>query len=125
MTFDVRMVDSNISCNVGLQQTDVFNVSVRDTTQNVADMESTIAPCNVQMQESTSTLDARLEDIQIVTISDVPFYTGAYEVDPTFETQTLATAMKYLAEDVTVNAIEVDTVSNLQGGNTVYIGGMF
>lgn len=52
-------------------------------------------------------------------------YTGEYEVQPSFENQTLLTAHKLLARNVTVEAIEVSTVSNPSGGNTVYIGGIF
>lgn len=50
-------------------------------------------------------------------------YEGTYVVDPTFEQQTLQTTDKYLADDVTVNAINVVRVSNEAGGKTVYIGG--
>ena len=56
--------------------------------------------------------------------STIPAYTGAYSVDPSFETQTLATANKRMTADVDVNAIEVASVSNPQGGNTVYIAGI-
>lgn len=52
-------------------------------------------------------------------------YEGEYEVQPSFEVQTLPTAHKLLANNLTVDAIEVSTVSNLSGGNTVYIGGIF
>jgi len=59
----------------------------------------------------------------VVQQSDIPAYTGAYSVDPNFEVQTLATANKRMTSDVDVNAIEVASVSNPSGGNTVYIGG--
>ncbi len=51
------------------------------------------------------------------------YYTGEYEVDPTFEEQILQTQDKMMLEDVTVHAIEVSRVSNPSGGKTVYIGG--
>lgn len=51
-------------------------------------------------------------------------YKGAYTVDPDFTTQTLATKYKRMQDDVTVNAIEVQRVSNAAGGRTVYIGGL-
>lgn len=56
--------------------------------------------------------------------STIPAYMGTYSVDPSFETQTLATANKRMTADVDVNAIEVASVSNPQGGNTVYIAGI-
>ena len=52
-------------------------------------------------------------------------YDGNYSVDPNFEVQTLATKKKVMRDNVTVNAIEVQRVSNLSGGTTVYIGGLF
>lgn len=52
-------------------------------------------------------------------------YTGEYEVDPIFEEQILATKDKRMVEDVTVKAIRVSTTTNPQGGNTIYIGGVY
>lgn len=62
-------------------------------------------------------------DTAIVVGGGMPYYTGEYEVVPTFEEQTLATADKTMANDVTVHAIEVSRTSNPAGGKTVYIGG--
>lgn len=50
-----------------------------------------------------------------------PLYKGEYEVTPTFQEQTLATADKVLKEDVTVKAIPRYDVANTAGGVTVYI----
>ena len=61
---------------------------------------------------------------EIVPIDDLPAYTGAYNVDPKFEAQKLATNGKKMRDDVTVEAIEVQRVSNTSGGRTVYIGGL-
>lgn len=61
---------------------------------------------------------------EIVPIDDHPAYTGAYEVDPKFTAQKLATNGKKMLDDVTVEAIEVQRVSNTSGGRTVYIGGL-
>lgn len=52
-------------------------------------------------------------------------YNGPYEATPSFETQTLPTRDLLMTEDVTVEKIEVSSVSNNAGGNTVYIGGIF
>ncbi len=49
-------------------------------------------------------------------------YTGAYEIAPTFNEQTMPTKHKVLSEDITVKPIAVIVVSNPSGGNTVYIG---
>lgn len=61
---------------------------------------------------------------EIVPIGDLPAYTGAYDVDPNFTAQKLATNGKKMLDDVTVEAIEVQRVSNTSGGRTVYIGGL-
>lgn len=55
---------------------------------------------------------------------DAPTYTGAYEVDPKFTEKVLPTKNHLMQDDVTVNAIEVQRVSNTAGGRTVYIGGL-
>lgn len=63
------------------------------------------------------------------TISRIPIhqveYAGPYIVDPAFNDQILDTDQKYMTEDVTVKAIAVSRTSNLAGGTTVYIGGVF
>lgn len=51
-------------------------------------------------------------------------YTGAYDVDPDFDGTVLATTNRYMTDDVTVNPIQVESVSNPAGGRTVYIGGV-
>lgn len=61
--------------------------------------------------------------INEISSSDVPIYTGAYSAQPDFEKQTLNTKDKRMTNDVTVEAIEVQRVSNTAGGRTVYIGG--
>lgn len=62
-------------------------------------------------------------DMSVVIGGQAPYYTGSYEVNPSFSEQTLETRNKILEEDVTVHAIEVSRTSNPAGGTTVYIGG--
>ena len=69
-----------------------------------------------------STMEVRFGEI--VPVGDLPAYTGAYDVDPKFTEQKLATKGKKMLDDVTVEAIEVQRVSNTSGGRTVYIGGL-
>lgn len=61
----------------------------------------------------------------IVQHSGADPYNGEYTVSPSFEIQTLETKNKYMRDDVEVEAIAVSRVSNLSGGTTVYIGGIF
>lgn len=79
----------------------------------------------VCFKERSGTFKLCFKDAQIITKTSEDKYTGQYEVDPTFETQTLETAKKYLSQNVIVNAIAVSEVSNPFGGKTVYIGGIF
>lgn len=51
-------------------------------------------------------------------------YNGVTEVTPDFEGLTLQTSHKIVANDITVNPIQVENVSNLSGGITVFIGGI-
>ena len=61
---------------------------------------------------------------EIVPIDDLPAYTGAYNVDPKFTAQKLATNGKKILDDVTVEANEVQGASNTSCGRTLYIGGL-
>lgn len=49
-------------------------------------------------------------------------YTGPTTVTPSGSVQTLPTAHKYLAQDITVREIQRWDVGNTSGGNTVFIG---
>lgn len=64
---------------------------------------------------------ANFGDIQIVT--DQPdIYEGLYEVTPKIDAQTIPTAKKFMTDDMTVKAIPYYNVSNIAGGNTIFIG---
>lgn len=51
-------------------------------------------------------------------------YNGSYDVVPSFDTQTLKTKGRTMADNVTIEAIQVSRTSNPSGGTTVYIGGI-
>lgn len=78
----------------------------------------------IKLRDQGAVLPVRFKDVQVMSKVDGEPYEGEYEVNPSFELQKLLTAHKYLSDDVRVNAIEVSTVSNPSGGNTVYIGGI-
>lgn len=73
---------------------------------------------------SLSSANTLIGALTIPTYVDVDTYDGSYEVEPKFEGQTLETKNKTLTDDISVKAIEVQSVSNLSGGRTVYIGGI-
>lgn len=77
----------------------------------------------VQFNSSNVLLNAKFSDFQSVTIQgDAEPYTGEYEVTPKVDAQTLPTAQKFMADDVTVFGIPYFETSNTSDGNTVYIG---
>lgn len=51
-------------------------------------------------------------------------YTGQYSISPDFEGITISTANKYLYNDISIEPIQVESVSNISGGRTVFIGGI-
>lgn len=51
-----------------------------------------------------------------------PDYTGAYEITPTTEEQTLETRRRVMADNVTVHEIPYYETTNESGGYTVIIG---
>lgn len=63
-------------------------------------------------------------ELTMPTYIDADMYDGAYEVDPDFDGVVLPTASKTLTRNISVNPIQVESVSNLSGGRTVYIGGI-
>lgn len=52
-------------------------------------------------------------------------YDGDYAITPNFDEQVLNTKYKFLKQDLTVEAIPVSRTTNLSGGTTIYIGGIF
>lgn len=69
-------------------------------------------------------LDGTPDKVIKVTDYDAPVYTGETSVDPDFTGTVLQTAQKIVTNNITVNPIQVESVSNIQGGRTVYIGGI-
>lgn len=86
-------------------------------------MDGTLTPMP-QLQGQLSNVNRIIGVLSIPTYVDVDIYEGEYEIAPSFDSQTLETRNKTLTEDILVKAIEVQTVTNLSGGKTVYIGGI-
>lgn len=63
------------------------------------------------------------EHLQVVSDNvGVDYYKGDYTVTPKVEKQELATRQKFLTENVKIKEIPFFEVSNLEGGQTVFIG---
>lgn len=71
-----------------------------------------------------SAVGAITGELTIPTYFDIDEYEGEYEVNPDFNGITLPTVNKTLTQNISVNPIQVESVSNLSGGKTVYIGGI-
>ncbi len=80
-----------------------------------------VVPITVSNNAETLSVESSV-GITVIEIEGEP-YTGSYRVDPTFERQILLTRNKILTDNVNVAPIEVQRVSNLSGGKTIYIGG--
>lgn len=77
---------------------------------------------DAKLQTNSKRLNAEFAGFQRVTeIKDAEPYTGDYEITPKVEAQTMPTAQKLMAQDVTIKAIPFYNVSNNSGGSTVYI----
>lgn len=63
-------------------------------------------------------------DVKTPSYSGASYYGGATVVIPDFDEITLYTANKFVDKNITVEPIQVERVSNLSGGLTVYIGGI-
>lgn len=77
----------------------------------------------VVAEQIERTIDVIKEALNI-SIGDLPTYRGQTVVDPDFIGVRLLTRNTSVYSDIDVNAIQVDTVSNPSGGDTVYIGGI-
>lgn len=72
----------------------------------------------------TIPLDGEVGIVTKVVEHDLPVYTGEITVDPDFDGTVLMTANKVMNQNITINPIQVESVSNPAGGRTVYIGGI-
>ena len=84
--------------------------------------ESTVG-VKVNFSSDSMRVDTAFADLQKVTIRDnATPYTGAYDITPRIDEQTLPTAQKLMTEDMRIKAIPYFETSNNSDGETVYIG---
>lgn len=78
---------------------------------------------DVDFRTRNERIKVDFENFQIVfDHSGVEYYKGDYTVTPKTEKQELATRQKFLTENVKIKEIPFFEVSNLEGGQTVFIG---
>lgn len=73
---------------------------------------------------SLSVNDGLTFSVSTPTLINTDIYTGVTDVAPDFYGLTLKTSHKFITNDITVKPIQVENVSNISGGITVYIGGI-
>ncbi len=94
---------------------------MRDLEIDVA-FEETEQCFDCEMSESDTTFDVSFdESVVIEQYTNADPYDGDYEVTPRIAAQTLPTAGKLMAQDVTVREIPRYDVSNTSGGTTIFI----
>lgn len=86
-------------------------------------IEGTVSTTVASTEGEVSTIAECLSG-ELTLPTDIPYYTGTYEVNPDFVGASLSTAGKVLTQNVNVHPIQVENVSNSSGGRTVYIGGI-
>lgn len=78
---------------------------------------------NVDFRTRNEKIKVDFEHLQVVSDNvGVDYYKGNYTVTPKAEKQELATRQKFLTENVKIKEIPFFEVSNLEGGQTVFIG---
>lgn len=90
------------------------------------DFELADTELEVTFDSDPMLLSAEFENLFEVEVDSSGYgtYKGDYVIDPDWDAQKLDTKNKKLNDDITVNAIELQRVSNAAGGCTVYIGGL-
>ena len=78
---------------------------------------------NVDFRTRNEKIKVDFEHLQVVSDNvGVDYYKGNYTVTPKVEKQELATRQKFLTENVKIKEIPFFEMSNLEGGQTVFIG---
>ena len=78
---------------------------------------------DVDFRTRNEQIKVDFEHLQVVSDNvGVDYYKGDYTVTTKFEKQELATRQKFPTENVKIKEIPFFEVSNLEGGQTVFIG---
>lgn len=85
--------------------------------------EETLSAFPVTLIDDEDVFSVKFIELQIIAPESIEEYSGPYKIYPTFFDQNLETENKKTLSDILVTKIRTFTVSNPQGGNTVFIGG--
>ena len=103
--------DFCIPMSVTLKNNDALDTSFQVINGHYADISLNISSCVLDLVQDFSLPDGKY-----------PFYEGDVVVTPRKVAQVLSTKEKSMAQDVQINAIYYSKVSNMSGGDTVFIG---
>lgn len=102
---------SNTDSTISGSLTAPSSIEAELSTKNIADISGDL-----------SNASALVGELDIVSSSDIPPYTGDYVVTPKAnDVQTLETRGKLMGDDVTVLQVPIYETTNEAGGTTVYI----
>ena len=112
---------NDVKATIGVAKGADISVGIVDTVGVSLKTAVGCVPHGTIELDSNGEFDVAEYEKAVVSIEQ---YDGKYDIKPSFEAQILSTKAKILADDITVNAIEVARTTNPSGGKTVYIGGL-
>ena len=114
---------AELNVEFGTTSTDFGKVEFSADGDFPATLEAKYAEFDLRMEDQSAEFDAGIEGLQLVEVSELPPYDGAYVVDPLIKAPViLPTKGKNMQDDVTVKKMRQLEVGNDAGGNTLIIG---
>lgn len=114
---------AELNVEFGAASTDFGTVEFSADGDFTATLEAKCAEFDLRMEDQSAEFDANVEGLQLVEVSELPPYDGAYVVDPLIKAPViLPTKGKNMRDNVTVKKMRQLEVGNGAGGNTLIIG---
>lgn len=114
---------AELNVEFGATSTDFGTVEFSADGDFPATLEAKYAEFDLRMEDQNAEFDAGIEGLQLVEVSELPPYDGAYVVDPLIKAPViLPTKGKNMRDNVTVKKMRQLEVGNGAGGNTLIIG---
>lgn len=114
---------AELNVEFGATSTDFGTVEFSADGDFAATLEAKYAEFDLRMEDQSAEFDASVEGLQLVEVSELPPYDGAYVVDPLIKAPViLPTKGKNMRDNVTVKKMRQLEVGNGAGGNTLIIG---
>lgn len=114
---------AELNVEFGATSTDFGAVEFSADGDFAATLEAKYAEFDLRMEDQSAEFDAGIEGLQLVEVSELPPYDGAYVVDPLIKAPViLPTKGKNMRDDITVKKMRQLEAGNGAGGNTLIIG---